>query len=88
MTDIEQIKKRITEIRTLANEILASEDAKPFRGYMMSTFVRYQIDEDGDEGYQLTIDECSPTDYDTQAFLAEKLREKGITEPLEITSEW
>lgn len=86
--DIEAIKKRIAEIRALANEILASEEAKPFRGYMMSTFVRFSIDEDGDEGYHITIDECSPSDYDAQTFLAEKLREKGVTEPLEISSEW
>lgn len=86
--NIEQIKERITEIRKLSNEILASEEAKNVRAYKSHAFVHYQIDEDGDECYYITIDECSPTAYSAQAFLAEKLQEKGITEQMEISSEW
>lgn len=86
--NIEQIKERITEIRKLCNEILASEEAKRYGTWTMKAFVHFQIDEDGDECYHITIDECSPTDYDTQRFLVEKLREKGITKQMEISAEW
>lgn len=86
--EIEQIKQRVIEVQRLANEILASPEAKHLRGYMMSTFVRFTIDADGDECYQIIIDECAPTDYAVHAFLGERLLEKGVTETIEITSEW
>lgn len=86
--NIEPIRRRIREIRKLSNEILASEEAKRYGTWTMKAFVHFQIDEDGDECYRITIDECSPTDYDAQGFLAEKLRERGVTEQIEISSEW
>lgn len=85
--DIEAIKKRIAEIRQLANEILQTEEAQALRGYNCKAFVTYVVEED-DAGYHIVITEAAPAWDSLCQFLAEKLREKGVTEPLEISSEW
>jgi hypothetical protein len=87
------IKETLIKIKEVADEILETHKNSTVRFDGINyadLFVRdvsYNLHLDGDETFEVLIEECSPTAYEFQEFMLESLKEK-LDFFVNVRTEW
>jgi len=90
--DKQDISYQLTRLRTKVNDILADAEEILLRGAINWGNLRciaasYVVDDRGDEGYEVLIEEASPDNPELADFISYQLDGTEFS-PLEIRFEW
>ena len=88
-----EIKETLIKIKEVADEILETHKNSTVRfgginyADLSVVDVSYNLHLDGDETFEVLIEECSPTAYEFQEFMIESLKEK-LDFFVNVRTEW